>query len=85
MPGTDASHSPAPRPLRGNGRTAVVTGASSGIGAATAARLVEEGFDVVLAARRVDRLTALADRIGGRAVQLDVTDATSVAGRSSST
>jgi NADP-dependent 3-hydroxy acid dehydrogenase YdfG len=63
----------------GQGRVAVVTGASSGIGAATAERLATEGFDVVLAARRLDRLTALADRIGGRAVQLDVTDATSVA------
>jgi NADP-dependent 3-hydroxy acid dehydrogenase YdfG len=58
---------------------AVVTGASSGIGAATATRLAAEGFDVVLAARRLDRLTALAEQIGGRAVQLDVTDADSVA------
>ena len=62
----------------GQGRVAVVTGASSGIGAATAERLAAEGFEVVLGARRLDRLTALADRIGGRAVQLDVTDATSV-------
>ncbi|MBB3677958.1 SDR family oxidoreductase [Modestobacter versicolor] len=65
-------------PSAGRGRVAVVTGASSGIGAATAERLAAEGFDVVLAARRLDRLTALTERIGGRAVQLDVTDPTSV-------
>jgi NADP-dependent 3-hydroxy acid dehydrogenase YdfG len=64
--------------LPGTGRTAVVTGASSGIGAATAARLAAEGFDVVVGARRVDRLEELASRIGARALPLDVTDPASV-------
>ncbi|MGY2064776.1 SDR family oxidoreductase [Blastococcus sp. SYSU DS0619] len=67
------------RTLPGTGRTAVVSGASSGIGAATAARLAAEGFDVVVGARRTDRLAALADSIGARALPLDVTDAASVA------
>jgi NADP-dependent 3-hydroxy acid dehydrogenase YdfG len=66
------------RPLPGEGRTAVVTGASSGIGAATARRLAAEGFDVVVAARRMDRLEDLAGSIGGRALPLDVTDERSV-------
>jgi NADP-dependent 3-hydroxy acid dehydrogenase YdfG len=66
------------RGLPGTGRTAVVTGASSGIGAATAARLAGEGFSVVLGARRLDRLVELAAAIGGRAVELDVTDPASV-------
>jgi NADP-dependent 3-hydroxy acid dehydrogenase YdfG len=64
-------------------RTAVITGASSGIGAATAVRLAEAGYRVVLTARRVDRLTEVAERItknGGQAEthQLDVTDRPSV-------
>lgn len=60
-------------------RIAVVTGASSGIGAATARHLAREGFEVVCAARRTDRIDALAAEIGGRAVACDVTDAEQVA------
>jgi len=59
-------------------RTAVITGASAGIGEATALRLAEEGFDVVLGARRLDKLQEVAERCGGRALELDVTDAASV-------
>jgi NADP-dependent 3-hydroxy acid dehydrogenase YdfG len=59
-------------------RTAVVTGASSGIGAATVRALAQAGFDTVAAARRLDRCEALAEEVGGRAVELDVTDRASV-------
>ncbi|GAB3083909.1 SDR family NAD(P)-dependent oxidoreductase [Nocardioides zeae] len=65
-----------PRPRR----TAVVTGASSGIGAATARTLAASGFRVVCAARRADRVAALAEEIDGVAVACDVTDADQVAG-----
>lgn len=60
-------------------RVAVVTGASSGIGAATARALAGEGFRVICAARRTSRVEALAREIGGVAVTSDVTDPASVA------
>jgi len=61
--------------------TAVVTGASSGIGAATAVALSTAGFDVILGARRVERLDEVAAACPGtaRAAALDVTDDASVA------
>jgi NADP-dependent 3-hydroxy acid dehydrogenase YdfG len=61
-------------------RTAVVTGASSGIGAATAHHLARAGFHVFCAARRTDRVEALADEIGGTPIGCDVTSEESVAG-----
>lgn len=58
-------------------RVAVVTGASSGIGEATARELARQGFHVVVGARRVERLEALASEIDGTALPLDVTDVAS--------
>lgn len=59
--------------------TAVITGASSGIGAATARLLAQNGFNVIAAARRLDRITELAKSMPNiEAIQLDVTDQKSV-------
>ena len=59
-------------------RIALVTGASSGIGEATVRALAAAGLDTISAARRLERLEALAEEVGGRALRLDVADPDSV-------
>ena len=61
-------------------RVAVITGASSGIGEAIAKTLVSDGYKVALLARRLDRISNLADQIGNGsiAIQADVTDRASI-------
>lgn len=60
-------------------RTALVTGASSGIGAATVRALAGAGLHTVAAARRIERCRQLAAEVGGEAIELDVTEPESVA------
>jgi 3-oxoacyl-[acyl-carrier protein] reductase len=59
---------------------ALVTGGGRGIGANIARKLAEDGWDVVIAARTVAQVEAVADEIDGRAVALDVTDREAVEG-----
>ncbi|PJE95732.1 short-chain dehydrogenase [Streptomyces carminius] len=82
--GTSTTAPATARPL--TGRTAVVTGATSGIGAATAVRLAADGASVALLGRREERLKELADRLRPTAtgeilpVPVDLTDSAAVGG-----
>ena len=60
------------------GRIALISGASSGIGAETVRALAADGLATVAAARRLERCEELASEVGGRALRLDVTDPASV-------
>jgi uncharacterized protein len=62
------------------GRTALVSGASGGLGAAIARGLAARGARVVVTARRAEAIDALATAIGGRAVPADLSDAAAVDG-----
>lgn len=66
--------------MNATNRVAVITGASSGIGEALARELVSEGYRVALLARRLERITALAQDLGDAAlaVKADVTDRASI-------
>ena len=64
--------------MGGPERTALVTGASSGIGAASVRALAAQGFATIAAARRLERCEQLAREVGGRALRLDVADPRSV-------
>lgn len=59
-------------------KVAIVTGASGGIGAATAAALAKDGWQVIVAARRKDKIAEVAAEIGGTAIELDITSEESV-------
>lgn len=62
------------------GQTALITGASGGIGAAVAEALAEEGVRLVLVGRDAERLNALASRTGAETIQADLTDDTQLLG-----